>query len=493
MPETNISVWLVWPVVAPLSLSLAAFVLGGKWNSRLGLLAVAAVVASVCVVTMTIGRHGPQQYPLGDWYPPAGIGLYADGLACAMLLMSAAVGSVVSVYSLGYFTEDRPPRFWPAWLILWSALNALFLSADIFNLYVTLELLTLAAIGLVVLAETREAVEAAMRYLLAALAGSLLYLSGVSAMYGAYGTLDIASLSAHAPPGPPLQAALLLMMLGLMLKTALFPLHFWLPSAHGSAPAPVSAVLSGLVVNGSFYILLRLWFDLFPRDLTRPIAMLPATLGAAAIVWGSVQALTAERLKILVAYSTVAQLGYLFLIFGLVERDVAAGVVAWSAGILFAVSHALAKASLFLAAGTIVRVANHDRIRDLPSVSRQLPMTFFAMGVAGVSLMGLPPTGAFVAKWMLLQSSVRTGQTWLASMIILGGLLAAAYLFRVLTAAFVTSHEPQSLPSTGVPRVMQYSTLVLALASLLLGLAAAPIISLLEIGSPWQVVQGTAP
>jgi multicomponent Na+:H+ antiporter subunit D len=98
-------------------------------------------------------------------------------------------------------------------------------------------------------------------------------------------------------------------MLGLMLKTALFPFHFWLPPAHGSAPAPVSALLSGLVVKGSFYILLRLWFDLFPQELTRPIAMLPAALGAAAILWGSMQALVADRLKMLVAYSTVAQLG----------------------------------------------------------------------------------------------------------------------------------------------------------------------------------------
>src|SRR5690606_15258301 len=113
------------------------------------------------------------------------------------------------------------------------------------------------------------------------------------------------------------QAALVVIMLGLMLKTALFPFHFWLPPAHGSAPAPVSALLSALVVKGSFYILLRLWYEVFPDELTRLLAIVPVVLGAVAILWGSLQALAAERMKMLVAYSTVAQLGYLFIVFGL--------------------------------------------------------------------------------------------------------------------------------------------------------------------------------
>jgi formate hydrogenlyase subunit 3/multisubunit Na+/H+ antiporter MnhD subunit len=295
---------------------------------------------------------------------------------------------------------------------------------------------------------------------------------------------------------PTLLAALVLMMLGLMLKTALFPFHFWLPAAHGSAPAPVSALLSGLVVKASFYILLRLWFDLFPGEVTHPVAMLPAVLGSAAIVWGSVQALVAERLKMLVAYSTVAQVGYLFLVFGLAHSGSNPGFEAWSVTVLFALSHALAKGSLFLAAGTILHVAGHDRIRDLPAVARRLPITFFAIGFASISLMGLPPTAAFMAKWALLKAAFARGQPALAVIIIVGGLLAAAYLFRVLAAAFASPREAEvSAIHTRGPRVMEYSTLILALVGLLLGLAAWPLIELLQVGSPWQmtVVEGAAP
>lgn len=502
MSTANSTAWLLAPIVVPLTMALVAFVLGGRWCARLGIAAAVFVVVSAGVVTSNVWRNGSQVYPLGNWPAPLGITLYADGLTCAMLLMSAVVGGVVSIYALEYFAapdcgthleRGRQTAFWPQWLLLWCALHALFLSRDVFNLYVTLELLTLAAIGLVVVAGTRAAVAAALRYLLAALVGSLLYLGAVALMYGAYGVLDIASLRAVAVSDRLLLAALVLAMIGLMLKTALFPFHFWLPPAHGSAPAPVSALLSALVVKGSFYILLRLWFDLFPHELTRSIAMLPAVLGAAAIVWGSLQALFAERLKMLVAYSTVAQLGYLFLVFGLARPELSSGQAAWSAGVLFAFSHALAKGALFLATGTILRVAGHDRICDLAGVSRRLPVTFFAIGIASVTLMGLPPTGAFVAKWMLLKAAFETGQFWLVVVILLGGVLAAAYLFRVLAAAFVVPEKDESSAFSAASRVLEYSALGLALASLLLGLVASPMTELLEVGSPWTANVREAP
>lgn len=510
MPDASSTAWLIAPIAGPLTLAVVAFVLGGRWCERLGMAAAATVFVSATGIVKYVWQAGPQTYPLGNWPAPLGIALYADGLSCAMLWMSAVVGTVVSIYALEYFATgdgDEQHRggqeqFWPLWMLLWSALNALFLSRDVFNLYVTLELLTLAAVGLVVVAGTRMAVEAALRYLLVALVGSLLYLMGVALLYGAHGTLKIEALSGATTP---LFATLVLMMLGLMLKTALFPFHFWLPPAHGSAPAPVSALLSALVVKGSFYILLRLWFDLFPEHLTEPVAMLPTVLGSAAIVWGSLQALVTERLKMLVAYSTVAQLGYLFLVFG-IARPVSSGgpgsgQAVWSACVLFALSHALAKGALFLAAGTILHVAGHDRVRDLSGVARRLPVTFFTVGVASVSLMGLPPTGAFVAKWTLLKAALAEGHIGLAMVIIGGGLLAAAYLFRVLTVAFggdeAARLDSEDGVSTSVRKlhVMEYSALALALAAVLLGLAASPVVELIEIGSPWSqsVVEGAVP
>lgn len=487
--------WLLLPIIVPLTLALAAFVVGGNWAARLGIAAAGLVVLAVVAVTCLVWRDGIQSYALGNWPAPLGIGLRADGLACAMLLMSASVGAFVSFYSFGYFGSGQASRFWPPWMLLWSALNALFLSADVFNLYVTLELVTLSSVGLIVVADTPTAIDAALRYLLAALAGSLLYLAGIAVIYGTYGALDITVLSGLVMDGTQLRGALLLIMLGLILKTALFPCHYWLPPAHASAPAPVSALLSGLVVKASFYILLRLWFDLFPAELTRPVAMVPAVLGSIAIVWGSAQALVAERLKMLVAYSTVAQVGYLFLGFGLADVGSEAGFAVWGAGILFGISHALAKSSLFLATGTILRVAGHDRIDDLAAVARRLPVTFFAIGCASVSLMGLPPTGAFIAKWELLKAAATRGRFELVVIILAGGLLAAAYLFRVLSAAFTRPRDDERADYAKTPRVLEYSALGLAVASLLLGLGSWPLMQLLRIGSPWHasVLQGGLP
>ena len=170
---------------------------------------------------------------------------------------------------------------------------------------------------LVALAGKRAALTAALRYLFVSLSASLFYLLGVGLVYGQCATVDLPSLAAKAQPGPTLWVALALMTGGLIAKAALFPMHFWLPPAHANAPAPVSALLSALVVKGSFYILLRLWFEAFPALLTPAVAQLFGLLGAAAILWGSVNALFQSRLKLLIAYSTVAQLGYLFLLFPL--------------------------------------------------------------------------------------------------------------------------------------------------------------------------------
>lgn len=488
--------WIMLPILAPLAVALASFVLGGNWNAPLGAIATALVGAGAAMVTWLVWQQGPISYPLGSWPVPLGICIYADGLSCAMLLMSATVGGLVGGYSIGYFKSAKSTQYWPLWLVLWSAINALFLSADIFNLYVTLELVTLTAVGLVLLADTREATAAALNYLLAALAGSLLYLAGVALLYGKYGALDIATLHQQTSASVLLSGTLLLMLLGLMFKSAVFPFHFWLPAAHGSAPPPSSALLSALVVKASFYILLRLWFQLFPAAVTQAVAMLPATLGALAILWGSAQAIVTPRLKMLVAYSTIAQVGYLFLVFGLAPPHSSNGFVAYSAIVLFALSHALAKSSLFLAAGTIMYVTGTDSLHTLPTVARRLPITFFSMGCASVGLMGLPPTAAFTAKWALLTTALDRGSFVLAAIIATGGLLAAWYLFRILAAAFATpGQDDLDWPTRLVPRLLEYSSLTLALASLVLGLASWPLIELLQIGSPWHTaaLEGVVP
>ena len=480
-----------WPIVAlilaPLLAAAAAFALP-RHGRQAALLANLVAAAALALLARQIVTGGLQTHDIGGWAAPLGIGLRADGFALLMLVVTMIIAAAVSLYALRYFLFSHDPEaahreryFWPLFLFLWSALHALFLSADIFNLYVTLELLGFAAVALVALAGGREALAAAMRYLWVSLAASLFYLMGVALVYGQCATVDLPLLATRASPVPTLWVALALMTVGLLAKAALFPMHFWLPPAHASAPAPVSALLSALVVKGPFYILLRLWFEAFPVVMTPVIAQALGALGAAAILWGSVSALLQPRLKLLVASSTVAQLGYLFLLFPMVTAR-PDSFLAWSGGLLFLGAHACAKTAMFLAAGNILHAAGHDRIKDLDGVTHALPISAFAFGLAGLSLAGLPPSGGFAGKWLLLSTALAQGQWWWVLVILVGGLLAAAYVMRVLTHAFARVPEPT--PCEAIPPIMEWTALAMAILAGGLGLLAHAPTEWLRLGAP---------
>src|SRR6056297_1697381 len=466
--------WIVWTIALPLAGALAAFMFPRR-SVTIGMTAALATTAAASALVGQVVLHGTVQHRVGGWDAPLGIGLGADGLSALMLAMTAAVGLAVSVYARRYLAEtpEKARAFWPLLLLLWTALNGLFQSQDIFNLYVTLELLGLSAVALVALAGTGPALVGAVRYLLVSLFGSLSFLVGVALLYHAYGTLDLSLLAERSADGLPVAVPLAAMITGMLLKTGLFPFHVWLPPAHGSARAPVSALLSALVVKASFYVLLRLWFTFEPAD--EGLALLLGGLGAVAVFWGSFQALRQRRLKLLVAYSTAAQLGYLFLAFPLAASDPA---LAWGGSIYLAVSHACAKGAMFLAAGSIMTEQGHDDIDGLDRVVDRMPLTTAAFALAGISLAGLPPTGGFVGKWMLLQAALEQGLWHWALVIVGGGLLTAAYVFRVLGYAFTESSHARE--EHAVPRTMEWAALALALAAVSLGFIAPWALSLLE-------------
>jgi multicomponent Na+:H+ antiporter subunit D len=465
---------------------LLSLVLGGRMAERIGFVLLPAQLAVAVAIAVFLWRSGqPLVYTLAGYAPPLGIALRADGFSSVMLVTAALIMPAAALYARANFAtpwgeEKRAPlAFWTLLQGLQAALSLLFLGGDLFNLYVGLELLTFAAVPLVALDGRPETVAAALRYLLFALFGSVFYLLGVALMYGAYGTLDIALLASRIRAEPAVWLAAGLMTAGLLAKTALFPLHLWLPPAHANAPAAASAVLSGLVVKGSFFIVARLWFDvLAPLPTVVPGAVL-AALGSAAILFGSALALRQERLKLLVAYSTVAQIGYLFLMFPLGHGSWAAD--AFSGGVMQALSHAFAKAAMFLSAGLIAESLGHDRIAGLGGAGRAMPVTFLALGLGGLSLMGLPPSGGFAAKWLLMKASIASGQWIWAIVMAAGGLLAGGYLYRVLAPAL--SSESAQLKKAP-QRSRESVALALALVAVLLAFAPSSFFSFLQIGRP---------
>jgi multicomponent Na+:H+ antiporter subunit D len=469
---------LVLALVVPIAGALLAFVAGGRWVDRTALATMPLGLGiAVAIAAGLPSAGGSLMYLLGGWGPPLGVALRADWLSAVMMVTTAVVIFAIGVFArpeFGYGASGgarRPFAFWILLLVIWSALNTVFLSGDLFTLYVAVELLVFAAVPLVCLDGRVETVQAALRYLLFALVGSALYLGGTGLLYGVYGTLDIELLSGRVHAEPVTLIAAALMTVGLIAKTALFPLYLWLPAAHAGAPPAASAVLSALVVKGSFFIVVRLWFFVMPAEAAG--AQLLGALGAAAILFGSLLALRQERLKLLVAYSTVAQIGYLFLMFPLALDAGSARLVGGGAlvgGLMQTISHATAKAGMFMAAGMIYAALGHDRIGALAGVVRVAPLPALAFLLAGVALIGPPISGVYLAKVLLLEAASDTRQWWWSVAMEAGGILTSGYMVLVIAHALAPRRGATTARATAVPRLQEMMALTLVLCSLLLGL-----------------------
>jgi formate hydrogenlyase subunit 3/multisubunit Na+/H+ antiporter MnhD subunit len=460
-------------IVIPLAGAVACFVLPRAARALMAVLGIAGTVASGWLAADVL-EHGARGYVVGGWAPPLGIALHADGLAAALVALTAVLMTVCGSLARPRRSGDA---FFTSWLFAWAALAVVFLSDDAFNVYVGLELLGIASVALVASPGTRPALHAALRYLAAGLTGSLLYLLGAALLYASEGTLSFAGLEDAG--GAPAAAALAFMTVGLLLKCAVFPLHGWLPGAHGCAPAPASAVLSGVVVKSGIYLIWRLWSDTLFGVPADAAANLLGALGVGALLWGAAMAWRAERLKIVIAYSTVSQLGYLVMAVPLLRT---AGVEALAGVMLLAAAHAFAKAGCFLAAGAVLARRRSDRLETLAGLVSQMPIAAFALGVGTVSLVGLPPSGGFAGKWLLIQASFAVHAWWWAAVFIAGSLLSAAVLIRALAPAF------EAAPADCASRAeragaSEWTALAIALGALALGPLAGPWTSLVTEGS----------
>lgn len=488
---------LVLALTVPLLGLVPLFLLGPRAGERIAL-AVLVIGAGLSLsVGVEVARTGHAlQYFIAGIAPPLGIGLRADGFSAAMMAMCAVVLPLTAAYALpGRGAPGLPPAFFMLLLGLACALNLAFLAQDLFTLYVALELMTFAAVPLVCLDGKAGQLRAALTYLMFALFGSVLYLLGVVLIYGLFGTLDLAHLAAalaRAPAGWSLAAALALMSAGLMAKAALFPLHLWLPPAHSGAPPAASAVLSALVIKAPLFLLVRLWADLAPAPMAHAAAPVLAACGAGAILLCGVVALAQDRLKLLIAYSTAAQIGYLCLMFPLAATaDAQWSTLAWTGGTLHLVSHAFSKGAMFMAAGLLAEVVGHDRLAGLRGVVRAAPFSVAAFAIGGLSLIGLPPSGGFTAKVMLLTSALLQGWWWIGIVVLAGGLLGGGYVLRPVVLAL---QRPDAGAAPARRECGWRAGIALALAFGAVGLGFLPLAPLdfLSIGRPiaWE---GTLP
>jgi formate hydrogenlyase subunit 3/multisubunit Na+/H+ antiporter MnhD subunit len=464
-------------VVIPLAGAVLAAAVGPRIARWVAVAASLGALVEAWTVARTVAAVGTLHHRVGGWRIPLGIELRADGLAAVMLVTIAVVGAIIVFHAALARKRARPSSsFFPLWLFAAAALDALVLSGDVFNLYVTLELAMLAAVGLVASGGDRSAAHAALRYLLFGLVGSLLYLLGIAILYGEHGALDLSVLATRVAATTPTAVAASLMIAGLCLKAALFPFHAWAPPAYASAAPLAGGLVAALIGKASFYVVLRLWLGLFPPELEARFATVLSVLAAAAILWGSLQALWRPRLTMVTAYSSVAHTGYLFV-------GLAVGTNrAWAGSIYVAISHAAAVAAMFVAAGTITQAFGNDRVDSLTGLAHRLPVTFAAIALAGTSLMGMPPSGGFVGKWLLLRSAIESERWPLVAIMLVGGVLAAGYVFRLLRGAFLPLPPGEHLRR--VPVGGELTAIALAVVSLAIGVVPGPGLELLATRGP---------
>lgn len=363
-------------------------------------------------------------YHFGGFVPPLGIAFEALPFGSLILTLSALILLVIFIYAAFSLEHKHAILFYPLGTFLALGFVVIYLSRDIFNIYVGLEILGLSAVGLSALQNSSKGIHSALIYLFASLVASGLYLLGVTIIYAKYALLDISSLSLVAQNDLTTLVAFGFMVTAFLIKTAVFPFSFWLPDAHANALSPVSALLSALVIKATFYLLYLFATTLFPFAATMYIVL--GSLGTVAIFYGGIKAFLATDLKILIAYSTVSQVGYLMVVFAFTHA------YAYYAMVFTLLSHALAKSGLFLASGAIIRMAHTKTISKLQGYASITPVAVFAIGLSSVSLIGLPPSLGFVSKWYYLQSSFETSSWLLFGTIIGGGLLSALYLFKLL-------------------------------------------------------------
>ncbi|HHU61056.1 MAG: proton-conducting transporter membrane subunit [Bacillota bacterium] len=428
------------------------------------------------VLAYKVLATGAFNYIVGGWPAPWGIELTINALSGIFLLTIGLVTIPILLYASADLVEEVGSRQRAIWfltlfLLLTAAASGLAVTGDMFNIFVFVEVATIASCAIVSARNDAASVEATFKYLMLATIGSGFVLLGIGFLYMLTGNLNLnfinmeLSTTWHNYP-TALWMAMSFFTVGFGVKSALFPLHVWLPDAHSTAITPASAVLSSLAVKGYIVALLKVFYLAVGAKIifALPITNILLLLGMIAIIAGALFALSQDELKRRLAFSTVSQIGYIFLGIGLGTIQGLAG------GLLHILSHGITKALLFLAAGTIVKRTGKTRISHLSGLGFEMPITFGVFAVGTLSMIGIPLFSGFVSKWQLLLGSLEKGN-YLAVLVLIGGsLLAAAYLLPVLRVAFFQKSEEEQIREPEAPYVQKVAMLFLAVVIIFVGM-----------------------
>ncbi len=432
----------------------------------------AAFVISMLLLSQVLDT-GVISYELGGWAAPYGIEYRIDLINAFVLLIVAAVGAVVVPYAKESVAQEIPESqhslFYTAFLLCFTGLLGVAITGDAFNLFVFLEISSLSSYVLISLGRDRRALTAAFQYLVMGTLGATFVVIGIGLLYMVTGTLNMADLATRVPAmaeNKTVLVAFAFLTVGASLKLALFPLHLWLPNAYAYAPSAVTGFLAATATKVSVYMLIRFFFTIFGAELSFKVLnpevfLMP--LAIIAVLVASTVAIFQTDMKRMLAYSSVAQIGYMML-------GVSFGTVTGlTAGILHLFNHAMMKGGLFLALGCVMYRLGSVHIEEMRGLGRLMPVTMFSFALGGLSLIGVPLTVGFISKWYLVQAALELGLWPVALLILLGSLLAIVYIWRVVEVAYLRP-PPDHIEAKEAPLTMLVPTWVLIAASFYFGI-----------------------
>lgn len=444
-----------------------------------------AMTASLCAWLISVQllnqvlENGPISYLMGDWAVPWGIEYRVDTLNGFILLIVSSISSLVLLYARKSVVHEIHPQqiylFYTTYLLCLAGLLGITITGDAFNLFVFLEISSLSSYTLISMGKDRRALTASYQYLIMGTIGATFILIGIGLLYMMTGTLNMADLAQRLPGMPhirTLRVALAFLTVGLSLKLALFPLHLWLPNAYTYAPSAVSAFMAATATKVAIYALLRFMFTMFGIEFSfgsMPLDNILMPLALIAIVSASLVALFQDNIKRMLAYSSVAQIGYIILGISMLS------VTGLTAGIVHLFNHAMMKGALFMAIGCIVYRTGTAQLSKLAGIGRQMPWSVSAIIIAGISLIGMPLTVGFISKWYLVSAALEQANWFIAALVLLSSLVALLYIWRMVETMYFSDPSPVS-GDTPLPRFREaplsllLPTWILVIANLYFGI-----------------------
>ena len=479
------------PAILIMNLFIFAFAMPliHKWNRNwatiVSLFSLVLSFSISVIILIEVINNGAISYYLGGWEPPFGIEFYIDYLSSYMLIVLTGMGLIIFYYGLDNLPFELKGEivgwYYTLYLLLIGAMLGMAITNDLFNLFVFMEISAIASCAIISVKKDRECLEASFKYLILSAMGTGCYLLAIALIYMITGYLNYdmvqAALVEQMAVYPNnVLAALSLIAVCFCVKAALFPLHVWLPDAHASAPSTSSAMLSGLVIKIYAIALIHLMFRVFPLEIFYevPLKEILLWLGVLGMILGSIFAMTQENFKRMLAYSTVAQIGYVFLGIGLFNQTALVG------GLLHILNHAVMKSILFMVAGIILYTKGLKKVREFDGIGNQLQWTMTAFIIASASMVGIPITGGFISKWYLATGAFEAERPFFIGVIILSSLLNAMYYFPIAIRAFLSEPKPENMVYRPVTKNMLIPVIILTALIFYVGMNPQGIVGILQ-------------